>query len=193
MKSLPDLVVRAEAYKDDVAVPVTLYLNLPETDRGSIECGLLFDNDTDFGYVQKQEDSDYVPFFSVRSVGTYDGLYSVWIPRLDVISASLSTVKGDAKYLFHALGDVSDFVPDWTTLELYALIHNNPWTRFKSGPIAAWSSHLGQVELTVDYKYGGTVIELPEERRDKHIMFHIFNCHSLEGTLTEDLVKLADH
>lgn len=186
MKLLPDIVVHAEAYKDDTSVPLTLFFNYPSSDFEAIECGVLFDKEDDFEKVYT-EIPNYPISLSIRSKTAYEEL---WIPRMRLVYSYREfpdqTHRGIAELLIK--GQLDDFKSSKGSLECHVLLQDGPLINSQINDLSvSWLTPFGEARLTYDYLYDGQVRDMKGRSPVNKPMIYI----SLDPTQHKSLYDLS--
>lgn len=175
MKPLPDKVIRAEAYKNDLNTPVTLFFNYPRANSDPIRCGVLFDQVEDTKKFYSQDEQGLY-FLQLRGHIPFSIYPDIWIPKLiqDGVNEDYgdNSFRGVAK-LF-VTGDFNDFSGIEGEVKIYALFEDNLLLGIglKKHPIE-WNTPFGKAKLIHEFRYGGKIVDHSEKDRSKKLQIEL--------------------
>ena len=195
MNSKPDIIVRGEAYNENIAVPITLFLNFPTSDHAPVECGVIFDRDSDITRVM-QRNKDNIHTLSVRSHKSHHTDNQIWIPRIRINSGPGQnpdrSYGGIAELSF--IGNLDEYKTSPNNLECFAILQDNALMSFveDKAPIS-WNCPLGSAELIYEYRYGGYIHDIRERTTKKKNLIHITINATQQESLESLLLNLSDY
>lgn len=147
MKKKPDVLVNALVYNDQVAYPVSLYINYPVTDSESIDCGFL-PEDTNFSIQSASlQDEEAVDYVQIRSK---DVPSTIWVPRMRIerqeFRNSSTIIRGVADLFFE--GDIGWFDSKVVAYECFVAIQDMDLFSYSEDlQTLGWNSQFGRFEL----------------------------------------------
>jgi hypothetical protein len=161
----PDFMVRGEAYKDDITVPVTIMGNYPSNQTDPVECFVLADDINDLPKVmyQSKEEGRYLELRATKTSPHLDDSWAqhfddIWIPKLRIEQREKrqkyfdNSIRGIAELLVQ--GYMSEGRHHNTDFHCYVLLQKTPLLgRLRDDNKAAtWNTPFGSAKLIRDLK-----------------------------------------
>jgi hypothetical protein len=191
-KPLPDLMLRGEAYNNNVVASITLNLNYPSSDSEATICSVLFDDEVGLSQVMIR-DASSLHSLQIRANHFRD---DIWIPSLTVDYSyrehSDQSIHGVAELFVE--GNLQDFHSLPGIFKCYVLLQDNALFAFYDDekPIA-WTTKFGQARLSYDYRYGGYIRDMKEQKPLKRPMIEINIDSTKYASLYELISDVAEY
>lgn len=187
MNSFLDVFTHAEAYKDDIIIPISLCFSYPKSDSEEIKCGILFDNREDI--LQVFSVQGYSNYLEIRTRGMPK---NIWIPKIRIDDKPSKypqnkTYRGIAELLF--LGQVDDFQEGKGEFDCYFILQD---CTLVTPDAITWTSPFGPAKLIYDYPYGD-YCKVLESRPSKKSLINIKVNANNHKSLKELLLQLTDY